>query len=65
MKYSELEDSSELATQEWVEYKLKDLKIQQRTEQLKRQGQWMSYAGLIAFGMIWGFLIAEILFLRK
>ena len=48
-----------------MEYKLKDLKICQRTEQLERQSKLMNIAGLIAFGMVWGFLIAELLFLRK
>ena len=68
MKFSELEDSSKLATQEWVEYQLKDLKSQLRLENLQRQSKLLNCAGLIGFGLIWGFVIAKFLsflFFRK
>jgi hypothetical protein len=65
VKFSELEDSSKLATRDWVEHELADLKIQLKTDRLERQSKLMNCAGLIGFGLIWGFLIAELLFLRK
>jgi hypothetical protein len=68
VKFSELEDSSKLATQEWVEYQLKDLKSQLRLENLQRQSKLLNCAGLIGFGLIWGFVIAKFLsflFFRK
>jgi hypothetical protein len=65
MKSSELEDSSKLATREWVEDKLADLKVDLKTDRLERQSKLMNCAGLIGFGLIWGFLLAEIFFLRK
>jgi hypothetical protein len=48
-----------------VEDRLTDFKIRLKTDQLERQSKLMNCAGLIAFGLIWGFLIAELLFLRK
>ena len=65
MKYSELEDASKLATQEWVEHKLESMKIQIKHDRLERQSKLLNCAGMIGFGLIWGFVIAELLFLRK
>jgi hypothetical protein len=65
MKYRELEDGEKLATRDWVEDKLSDLKVRLRTEELERQGKLLNVAGLIGFGLVWGFVIAEFLFLRK
>lgn len=65
MRYSELEDSSKLATREWVEEKFQDLKFQLRTDRLDQQSKLMNCAGLIIFGAVWGFFLAEMLLLRK
>jgi hypothetical protein len=69
MKSSELEDSSQLATREWVESCIKlDLhkfKSELNMERMERQSKLMNCAGLISFGFVWGFLIAELLFLHK
>jgi hypothetical protein len=68
MKFSELEDASKLATREWVEQELNRLKAGLNLDRLQRQSKLMNYAGLIGFGLIWGFILAEFagfLLLRK
>jgi hypothetical protein len=64
MKYKELEDAEELVTEEWLERRLKSFKTELNTERLQQQCKLINIAGLIGFGLIWGFVIAEFL-LRK
>jgi hypothetical protein len=61
MKYSELEDVPELVTREWVESRLRGFQIDLRTKELERQGKLLNCAGLIALGLIWGFMIAMVI----
>jgi hypothetical protein len=61
-----------VATRDWVEAKLQRARIDQeraRIDQerarLDRQSKLLNCAGLLAFGVVWGFVMAEFLFLRK
>jgi hypothetical protein len=65
MKYSELEDASKLATQEWVESRLERCRIDLRTKELERQSKLLNCIGLIVFGLVWGFAIAMIILSHK
>lgn len=65
MKFTELEDAVNLATREWVEWKLGSFKTDLSMERLKRQSKLMNSVGLVAIGLIWGFVIAMMIFLHK
>jgi hypothetical protein len=69
MKYNELDDFMKLATKEWVEGELRrelaSFKLDLRMARVDRMDKLFRWAGLVAFGFIWGFVIAEFLFLHK
>jgi hypothetical protein len=68
MHYNELEGHEKLATKDWVEHELanfkRDLNLTESERRLARSRELINWAGTIAFGFSWGFLIAMFIFLR-